>query len=341
MPDYEKLERLGAGNFGEVWLVHDNALDIDRAVKFVQSLRVADPTNFYKEPRTLMELRHDHIVRVEDAGKTPDGTLYIAMEYLPRGSVEKVSRGAPLPLTFAIKVLQDVTWGLEYAHQKEFIHRDIKPANILLTARGKAKLSDFGLATRVPRGSIASPNGYLTHCAPEVFREGRTSRRSDLYALGVTAYRLINGDAFLPDVAGPSEIQDLVLNGEYPNRNHYRPYVPKKIQRIVNQCMHLNPQLRFASAADFRRKLEAIYLHCDWKLRRQKRVVSYVTRIGRAKLAVRIVPIERRRFRIETVREVTSGQPRCVRKDCHRALTLGQMKTTVRRLLARYVDKGE
>jgi len=123
-------------------------------------------------------------------------------------------------MSIAFKILEDISWAVEYAHQRGYIHRDIKPGNILLTGEWKAKLSDFGLATSIPRGGTASPYGYLTHVAPEVLRTGSTSKASDIYALGVTAYRLINGDGFLPEISEHDEIQDLILSGKYPDRNH-------------------------------------------------------------------------------------------------------------------------
>jgi serine/threonine protein kinase len=187
MPDFERLERLGAGNFGEVWLVFDKALGVRRAVKFVDPSRIHNPTNFYQEPRTLMALRHKNIVRVEDAGRLTTGALYISMEYLRRGSIESRYKGRPVPLSKSLSLLQDLCWGLEYAHGKNYIHRDIKPANILIGNSGEGKLSDFGLAVKVPRGATASPYGYLTHVAPEVLSKGATSVHSDIYALGVTA----------------------------------------------------------------------------------------------------------------------------------------------------------
>jgi len=70
MAEYERIKRLGAGNFGEVWLVFDQALAVQRAVKYIPPSRISDPTDFYKEPQTLMALRHDNIVEVQDAGKT-------------------------------------------------------------------------------------------------------------------------------------------------------------------------------------------------------------------------------------------------------------------------------
>jgi serine/threonine protein kinase len=341
MADYERLERLGAGNFGEVWLVYDRALAVRRAVKYIPKARIQDPTNLYKEPQTLMALSHENIVRVEDAGKMPDGTLYVAMEYLPRGSVEDVFRGRPVPLTRAFEILEDVCWALEFAHQKDYIHRDIKPANILIAQNNKAKLSDFGLATRVPRGGTASPYGYLTHVAPEVLRTGKTSKSSDIYALGVTAYRLINGDAFLPDVSDPSDIQDLILAGDYPDRDHYRPYIPNKVKRIINQCMAIPKSDRFGSACEFRRALETIRIHCDWRLRCRRRVITYITEIGSATHRVIITPDRSGHFDIATTKAVGSGSERRITKDCCSGLTLAQMKHRLRQILPRYVDRGK
>jgi len=341
MPDYERQQRLGAGNFGEVWLVYDRALNVRRAVKYVPSSRIHDPTHFYNEPHTLMELRHENIVRVEDAGRLADGTLYVAMEYLPRGSVDSIYRGGPLPMSTAFRILQDVCWALEYAHNRDFIHRDIKPANILIASDDCSKLSDFGLATRVPRGAGASPYGYLTHVAPEVFRTNRTSKLSDIYALGVTAYRLINGDGFLPEIHDQSEVQDQILSGQYPDRSRYRPYVPTKIKTVINKCMAVNPSHRFQSSALFRRALESIAIRCDWRFRRSKRSIIYLTTIGQNCIRVAILAEKSGKYTIETTRQVDANPPRRVGKDCEDDMTLGQMKKRIRKILPRYVLDGK
>lgn len=341
MADYERLKTLGAGNFGEVWLVYDRALAVQRAVKYVPRSSILDPTSFYNEPQTLMALRHENIIRVEDAGKAPDGTLYIAMEYIPRGSVKDVFQGAPVPLSIAIGILQDICWAVEYAHQAGYIHRDIKPANILLTKEGSAKLSDFGLATRVPRGGTASPHGYLTHVAPDVLKTGKTSAASDVYALGVTAYRLVNGDGFLPDVTDVGDIQDLILAGEYPDRDHYRPHIPGQLKKIINKCMAIRRIDRFGCPAEFRKSLERVRICCDWQFRRQHRAISYTTRIGDARLKVAICSDKDGRFEIMTTKRVRDGIERKVGKDCSSGLTLSQMKKQIRQVLSRYVSRGK
>ena len=340
MPDYERIERLGAGNYGEVWLVYDRALAVQRAVKFVDPNRIHDPTNFYQEPQTLMALRHNNIVRVEDAGTLPDGSLYIAMEYLQQGSVDAAYRGRPVPLRAGLKILCDLSWGLEYAHNRDYIHRDIKPANILLGPNEIAKLSDFGLAARVPRGETASPYGYLTHVAPEVFSDEISSTLSDVYALGVTAYRIFNGDGFLPQINDVGELQDAILSGEYPERDHYRPYIPAKLRRIINKCMSVDPNKRYQSASAFRRQLESIQLYCDWEWRRIRRGVRYKTRINTTRITVLVKTMPSGKFAIETTRRKRGGEARIVSKDCEQSLPVYKMKVRLRQILSRYVTDG-
>ena len=341
MPDFERLKRLGAGNFGEVWLVYDKALDVQRAVKFVEPSRVHNPTDYYHEPKALMELRHDNVVRVEDAGTLENGILYISMEYLRRGSVEAQSSGRPIALSKAVKWLTDICWALEYAHNREYVHRDIKPANILIGSKGEAKLSDFGLAVRVPRGQTASPYGYLTHVAPETLSDGITSKYTDIYALGVTAYRLINGDGFLQQYADLGELQDDILTGDYPDRKHYRPYVPLKLQRLVNKAMAVDPDQRHKNASYFRRELEKIDYKCDWKWRQKKKKITYTAVIGSCKMTVELHELANRKFSITTSKQVNKGVMRKVTKDCYSDLTLAKMKTQIRAILRRYVESGK
>src|SRR6266705_2962359 len=91
--------RLGAGHFGEVWLVTDLGLGAERAVKLIPPNKVLNPTNFFQEAQILKAVEHPNIVRVHETGTMADGRLYVSMEFLPRGSLEDEAGGAPLPLT--------------------------------------------------------------------------------------------------------------------------------------------------------------------------------------------------------------------------------------------------
>jgi len=347
MSDYKKIRKLGSGFFGEVWLTYDLALDENRAVKYVTESRISDPTDFYKEPRFLKELRHSYIVRVEDAGKTKEGTLYIAMEYLERGSLEDIFKNGPVFLRKAKVIICGVCWALEYAHhEKGVIHCDIKPANILLGDDGKAKLSDFGLATHIPEGGSAPfEKVYLAHIAPEAYTRREMNVLTDVYALGVTAYRLINGDSYLPEIDTREELIDRIMEGKYPDRQRYRPCVPTQVRRVVNKAMNIDPSKRFQCASQFRLALEAIDLRCSWGWDYRGRSVIYRTKIrkkGRSTMVKVIVKLkEDGKFHIKTTKKFPSGIEQKVHKDNLSGLTKPQMRSSLRKILCRYVLEGK
>jgi len=213
----------------------------------------------------MSELRHANIVEVHDAGPTPEGGLYIAMEYLARGSVITEFSGGIVPIRTAVRLTVDACRGLEYIHQLGFIHRDIKPANLLIADDGSGKVSDFGLATRVSETGGASPYGYLSHLAPEVINGYATTPQSDVYAIGVTLYRMLNGDAYLDEsMSGDSDIEQLIVAGRFPDRNRYRPFVPRRLRTIVNKAMSVDPAKRHTSGATLRHALEQTPLLVDW-----------------------------------------------------------------------------
>ena len=160
----------------------------------------------------------------------------------------------------------DTLRGLEHAHEKGIIHHDIKPGNILIGDAGEAKLSDFGLAltpSSDPRNLRAQDYNYTLHVAPEVFAGGQYSVQSDIYAAGITVYRLINGDSYLPQIP-LEEIADAAASGTYPDRSRYRDFVPRQVRAIVNKAMSVDPGERFESAREFRKALEKLQLTVDW-----------------------------------------------------------------------------
>jgi serine/threonine protein kinase len=341
LPDYEQLSRLGSGAFGEVWLVFDRALGVQLAVKYVAPDRIHDPTNFYEEPRTLMELRHENIVRVEAAGKTNTGRLYIAMEYLPKGSVENVWKSAVIPMRIAIRYMIDTCRAVEYAHGLGFIHRDIKPANILVTERGAAKLSDFGLATRVTIDGTASAYGYRAHLAPEVITRDETTHKSDVYALGVTMYRMLNGDALLPTYANVLELEDLIVRGKFPNRSSYRPFVPRNLRTIVNRAMNVDPDKRFNSARSMRHAIEQLDIYCDWDTEVLPTGRRWFTRVDRGNAEIEVIWMESGREYDVTVKRGRKGRRKQrVVSDCRRGLSRQELTEHIQKVLQRVVTKG-
>ncbi len=266
--DFEYHRRLGSGHFGEVWLVTDKGLNAVRALKIIPKDKIINSNNFFLEAQTLKAAEHPNIVRVEETGSFENGSIYVAMEYLRRGSVSDEAKGAPLPMTRAKQLMVDMLRGLAHAHRKNIVHRDIKPANILIGAVQEGKLSDFGLALNLsaPDALAVKDYAYIMHLAPEVERSQDYSRLSDIYAAGVTLYRLVNGDRSLASLP-ISEVRKRSRAGTYPDRSGYREYVPKKLRDVVNTALEVSPASRFPGAEEMRRALERVPIKVDWEER--------------------------------------------------------------------------
>jgi serine/threonine protein kinase len=200
---FDFRRRLGAGYFGEVWDAIETGLGHRVALKCIPPDRIINQGNFFQEAQVLKASEHPNIVHVNDTGKLDDGRIYVSMEYLSGGSVEDEAQGAPLPLSRAKRLMVDILRGLGHAHNRGIMHRDIKPANMLIGNNGEGKLSDFGLALPDIHGldtTQLKQYQYVLHLAPEVRRIEDYTQLSDIYACGVTLYRLVNGDSNLPQI---------------------------------------------------------------------------------------------------------------------------------------------
>ena len=289
MGQFTKISRLGFGHFGEVWLEYDQALAVKRAVKYVAPGRITSPKEMFREAQLLSTIVHENVVRVYEAGHLEDNTLYIVMDYCRRGSIESRYQGGALPLKKARKVLTDILRGLEFAHAKKIVHRDIKPANILCKTSMDYLLSDFGLATRIGTNNTQSTYGYVLHMAPEVLRSGRFTTASDIYAAGMTAYRLVNGDSMLPRFGSVDELKHHIAGGLYPDRTLYRLYVPRKLRTVINRALEVSPAKRYSSAAKFRHALEQVNVCCSWFEKISAGGTSWVTELRGKRTEISIV----------------------------------------------------
>lgn len=184
----------------------------------------------------------------------------------PKGSLEDEAKGAYVALTRAHRIMIDVLRGLQHAHDRGILHCDIKPANIMVGNGNEGKLSDFGLA--IPSNVAFHTLGvkdyaYVIHLAPEVIRHRKYSVQSDIYAAGVTMYRLVNGDSYLPTME-PLTQRQTILDGEYPDRSRYREFVPRPLRTFINRAMDPLVGKRFKSAEEMRHALERITLQMNW-----------------------------------------------------------------------------
>ncbi|MGB9303757.1 MAG: serine/threonine-protein kinase, partial [Mycobacterium sp.] len=193
---YTQIQCLGAGFFGEVWLEHDTGLDRPCAAKHLDPTFFSKGSNVFAEAQTMRAAgENDYVVTVYSA-ELENGEAVIRMEYLSNGSVDDMYKGSPIPVGEAVRIMEDACRGISHLHTQDILHRDIKPANLLLADSGKVKVSDFGLACELADAKSAPPRSYPIHLPPEaaIAGSGITTIAGDIYAAGVTAYRLLNGD---------------------------------------------------------------------------------------------------------------------------------------------------
>lgn len=265
---YKLVGYVGGGNFGEVWTTDDISLKSRCAIKLLHQANTSIDERLL-EAQIGNRLQHPNVVNIKYAdivqyGEPPSPVVVIAMPFYQKGSVlSQLNGGNFLDLDKAIKCLLDVLRGLEYLHENGYYHCDIKPNNILVGNIGEYLLSDYGITCFSPTLTAVQPRQcYLPHTSPETISNNIYDARTDLYQLGLTAFRLINGvseikSEFLTD---RNEFARTVLGGKIITDSKYQPYVPRSIRRIINKAVALNPNERYQSALEMRRDLEKIML---------------------------------------------------------------------------------
>jgi serine/threonine-protein kinase len=203
---------LGEGGMGIVYEAEQQMGSTVRkvAVKTLHKALSTDPSvaaRFHRECGTVAGLEHPNTVKVYDFGATPDGTLYIAMEFLQGEPLNVViEKGAPLDPARVINIVRQIAGSLDEAHQQGIIHRDLKPENVVLISRAGekdvVKLLDFGIAARTESADAAKEAkltqqgmvlGTPPYMSPEQFTGKALDKRSDIYSLGVMTYEMVTG----------------------------------------------------------------------------------------------------------------------------------------------------
>ena len=214
LADRFALEReIGSGGMSRVYLGRDEVLDRPVAVKILKPMHGDSDIGirFRREGRTAARLSHPNIVQVYDAGEGDlDGTevSYIVMEHLSGGDLKELidARGRLGDAELA-RIGEEVCSGLAHAHGRGVVHRDIKPHNILLDEKGRAKVSDFGIARALDTTQATRTGAYLgtaLYSSPEQLQGHKVTPKSDVYSLGTTLYQAAAGEP--PFTGTPIEV---------------------------------------------------------------------------------------------------------------------------------------
>ena len=241
---YRLHDRLGHTEMSEVWLAED--LELGRKVVVKLLAGGADPARFEREARAVAGLTHSNIRQLYDYGEL-EGRAYMVLEYLPGRTLEdRLAAGGPLRDEETVRILAELADGLAAAHSSGLVHRDLKPANVVFDEEGRAKIADFGIASIAGASTLTEAGtllGTAAYISPEQAAGDRVTAASDVYSLGVIAYRMLTGR--LPfESENAMELAQMHLELAPPPVAEVRPDAPPLLASVTMAALAKNPRER-------------------------------------------------------------------------------------------------
>jgi hypothetical protein len=261
VPGYEIHEELGRGGMGVVYKARQVSLNRFVALKMVLAGPYAGAdqlARFRVEAEAVAQLQHPGIVQIHEIGSHA-GHSYLALEYVPGGTLNHHCAGKPLPPIEAARLVEALARAVQCAHQRGIVHRDLKPGNVLLTEDGRPKIADFGLAKMLDAGAGPATPGPQTqsgavlgtpaYMAPEQAggKRGAVGPPADVYALGAILYELLTGR---PPFQADNQVDVIlkVATEEPVPPRRIEPGVPRDLEAVCLKCLQKDPGRRYASA---------------------------------------------------------------------------------------------
>ncbi|MBT8492250.1 MAG: protein kinase [Deltaproteobacteria bacterium] len=257
---------VGVGASGAVYEADQIALGRTVAVKVLRDELTQEPgvaERFHEEALLASRLNHPNTVSVIDYGSTPDGLLYMVMEFLRGRTLTRIVQDAsePLPIDAIVEYVTKVLEGLEEAHEAGVVHADLKADNVMVDSRRgsqQVKVVDFGIARLVSASDASSDStanqticGTPEYMAPEVISGKDPTFASDLYAVGCLLFELVTGKT--PFVGGGvMEVLSRHLRDRHPSAAELRPDTPEYVVEAIDRALSKDPSQRFGSATDFK-----------------------------------------------------------------------------------------
>jgi serine/threonine-protein kinase len=248
---YELHAVIGEGTFGRVYRGLDRRLARRVAVKVIKPWWAEDPDwveSFEREAQLLASISDPGIVQIFDVGSAPEGLYYVA-ELVEGESLAQRLRAGSLAGSEALDIAEQLSRALARAHAQNVVHRDVKPANVLLSADGRIKVGDFGVA-RLAAGSSEAAGATIVgtprYMAPEQARGGAITPATDVYGVGVVLYEMLAGR---PPFDGDSAVE-LALHHVNDPPPPLPAGVPRAIARVAERALAKTPSERYADGGE-------------------------------------------------------------------------------------------
>ncbi len=255
--DYIIQTLLGKGGMARVYRALDPNLDRTAAIKVIDPGVASDPEyarRFKREAQAVAKLNHPNIVSIYQFGETR-GIYYMAMAFIDGSDLAHVINqrrhdGAMVSYDAVLRVAGQIGAALDYAHSQGVIHRDVKPGNILVTAQGRAILTDFGLVRDMAIPTLGEIFGSPNYISPEqAVNSAKAVPQSDLYSLGVTLYELLAGR--LPfEHENPNELALMHIGTPAPPLRQFNPSIPQGVETVIMQSIAKRVEDRYQSGAE-------------------------------------------------------------------------------------------
>lgn len=263
---YKILSQLGAGGMGVVYRARDEVLNRDVALKLLApgAIDKVGRDHLLREAQTASSLSHPSICTIHQVGQSGND-FYVVMELIEGKSLSDLITLTGLSMDTVARYGTQIADALAHAHDRGIAHRDLKGSNVMVTAEGRVKVLDFGLATRIEREEISELTlsyealesklvGTLPYMAPEILRGQKGDHLSDIWALGVLLYEAAGGRLPFRGNTG-FEVSSAILREPPPP---LPPSVPYGLAAVIQRCLMKEPPERYQRASEVRAALEAL-----------------------------------------------------------------------------------